>query len=217
MKKAIAYYRVSTDRQGRSGLGLEAQADAVSRFATHEGYTIIDTYTETESGKNDKRPELAAALARCKKERATLIIAKLDRLSRKVSFIASLNDSKVEFRACDNPHANKLQINILAAFAEHEREQISTRTKDALQAAKRRGVVLGRNGRNVLSKRNAAAAAQFAQDMRPKIEQLKAAGFKTVRALRDELNRQEVDTFRKGKRWHETSVHKLLNRLSLVS
>jgi DNA invertase Pin-like site-specific DNA recombinase len=140
MKKGIAYYRVSTDRQGKSGLGLEAQAEAVSNFAEREGYEVVAIFTETESGKKSQRPELLAALAQCRKERATLVIAKLDRLSRNVAFISNLMESRVDFKAVDNPHANRLMVHLLAAFAEHEREQISTRTKDALAAAKRRGV-----------------------------------------------------------------------------
>ena len=211
-KNAIAYYRVSTDRQGKSGLGLEAQIEAIDRFAGHEGYKIIGTFTETESGKQSQRPELLAALARCRKERATLIIAKLDRLSRKVSFISNLIDSNADFRAVDNPHANKFQIHILAAFAEHEREQISKRTKEALAAAKRRGVILGKHG-HILAKQNADAATEFADALRPTIEQLQANGFKTVRALEGELNRLNVPTYRAGKHWHRSSVYNLLSRL----
>lgn len=213
MKNAIAYYRVSTDRQGRSGLGLDAQADAVQQFAERESYTIIDTFTETESGKQDDRPELAAALARCKKERATLLIAKLDRLSRRVSFIASLMDTSADFRVVEIPDANKFQLHLMAAFSEYERDQISQRTKAALAVAKQRGTVLGRHGRDVLSKQNAAAADQFAQAMRSQIEQLRADGFKTVRALCAEMNRRDIPTYRIGKKWHRSNVYNLLNRL----
>lgn len=213
MKNAIAYYRVSTDRQGRSGLGLDAQADAINRFADHEGYTITGAFQEVESGKQSQRPQLLAALAQCKKERATLIIAKLDRLGRKVAFISNLMDSKADFRVVDNPHANRFQVHILAAFAEHEREQISTRTKDALAAAKRRGVQLGRHGIEVLSKQNAAAAAQFAEQLRPIVETIQAEGFTTVRAIRDELNRRGVPTYRQGSMWHYCSVYAILKRL----
>ena len=107
MKPAVAYYRVSTDQQSKSGLGLDAQKYAVTQFAEREGYAIADHYTEVESGKKDNRPQLLAALNQCKKQRATLIIAKLDRLGRKVSFIAKLIDSKVDFRAVDNPPRHK--------------------------------------------------------------------------------------------------------------
>lgn len=214
MKKAIAYYRVSTDRQGKSGLGLEAQAEAVSRFATQEGYQVIAEFTEVESGKKNKRPQLLTALAQCRKQRAMLVIAKLDRLGRNVAFISNLIESRVDFKAVDNPHANKLMVHMLAAFAEHEREQISTRTKDALRAAKRHGVQLGKHGKEVLSKINAATAADFAAQMQPIIHEIKAQGFTTIRAICAELNRREIPTFRNdGQQWHIQSVHTLLQRI----
>ena len=214
MKKAIAYYRVSTDRQGKSGLGLEAQAQAVSYFAEREGYEVVAIFTEIESGKKSQRPELLAALTQCRKERATLVIAKLDRLSRNVAFISNLMESRVDFKAVDNPHANRLMVHLLAAFAEHEREQISTRTKDALAAAKRRGVQLGRHGKEILSQENATAAVEFAARLRPTIQHLQAAGFTTVRAIRDELNRQQIPTYRAGSRWHIPNVYAVLKRLA---
>src|SRR4051794_1999837 len=138
----IAYYRVSTDRQGASGLGLEAQRATVLRhLATDQ---LAAEYTEVESGKkHTNRPQLLAALQECRKRRATLVIAKLDRLGRNVAFISALMESGAEFVCCDNPHANRLMLHMLAAFAEHEREQISQRTKAALAAAKARGVKLG--------------------------------------------------------------------------
>lgn len=212
MKKAIAYYRVSTDRQGKSGLGLEAQADAVSRFAAQEDFQVTAEFTEIESGKKNKHPQLLAALAQCKKQRATLVIAKLDRLGRNVAFISNLMESRVDFKAVDNPHANKLMVHLLAAFAEHEREQISTRTKDALGAAKRRGVQLGMHGKETLSKIN--AAADFAAGLKPIIEELKAEGFTTIRAVCAELNARQIPTFRNdGQQWHLQSVHRLLHRM----
>ena len=155
-----------------------------------------------------------AALAQCRQEKALLIIAKLDRLGRNVAFIANLMESRVDFKAVDNPYANKLMVHLLAAFAEHEREQISVRTRDALQAAKRRGVQLGKHGRDIESKRNAKAAVEFAESMKPLIESLRAEGFGTVRAIRDELNRRQVPTYRgQGQQWHLQSVHSLLKRL----
>ena len=217
MKKAIAYYRVSTDRQGKSGLGLEAQAEAVSRFAAQEGYQVTTEFTEVESGKKNKRPQLLAALAQCKKQRAMLIIAKLDRLGRNVAFISNLMESKVDFKAVDNPHANKLMVHMLAAFAEHEREQISTRTKEALKAAKHRGVLLGTYGKETLSKSNATTAADFAAQMRPIIYEMKAEGFTTIRAICAELNQRQIPTFRDdGQQWHMQSVHTLLQRIMVA-
>ncbi|MCE7061975.1 recombinase family protein [Dyadobacter sp. CY343] len=214
MKRAVAYFRVSTDRQGKSGLGLEAQHEAVHLFAQHQGYQVTAEFTEIESGKKNERPELMAALLLCRKEKAMLILAKLDRLVRNVAFIANLMESKVEFLAVDNPHANPLMVHLLAAFAEHERKQISTRTKEALQTAKRRGVLLGKHGREIESKKNSKAADQFAETMQPIINELKTEGFITVRGISDELNRRGVETFRNGsEQSHRTTVHRLLKRL----
>src|SRR6266478_2770642 len=142
-RQFVAYYRVSTDRQGRSGLGLDAQREAVFRHLASQAGDLIGEFCEVESGRRSDRPQLAAAIAAAKKPRATLIIAKLDRLARNVHFISGLLESGVEFVAADNPHANKMTIQLLAVFGEFEREQISARTKAALQAAKARGTVLG--------------------------------------------------------------------------
>ena len=139
----VAYFRVSTDRQGKSGLGLEAQREVVLNYLDGGRWTLIDEFTEIESGKRNDRPELEKAFAACKKQKAKLVIAKLDRLSRNLAFIATLMDSGVEFIAVDNPHANKLTIHILAAVAQHKREMISARTSAALKAAKARGKRLG--------------------------------------------------------------------------
>ena len=141
--KFVAYFRVSTDRHGKSGLGLEAQRQAVMAYLNGGSWALVDEFTEVESGKRNDRPQLAAALAACKKLKAKLVIAKLDRLGRNLAFIATLMESGVEFVAVDNPHANKLTVHILAAVAQHEREMISERTKVALAAAKRRGKRLG--------------------------------------------------------------------------
>ena len=139
----IAYYRVSTAKQGRSGLGLEAQKTAVLAYLNGGCWTLSAEFTEVESGKQADRPELARALAACRLIGATLVIAKLDRLTRNVAFLANLMESGAEFVACDNPHATKFTIHILAAVAELERQQISDRTKAALAAAKARGTQLG--------------------------------------------------------------------------
>ena len=213
MQTAIAYYRVSTDQQGKSGLGLEAQQESVRQFAEREGYRVTAHFTEIESGKKNKRPQLLAALDQCRKKKATLIIAKLDRLGRNVAFISNLMESKVQFKAADNPHADELMIHLLAAFAQHERKQISKRTTEALQAAKRRGQVLGTNGK-VLARQNRETADRFAEEMRPIIAGINAQKITTIRGIRDELNRQGVPTFRNdGQRWHYPGVRLLLNRL----
>ncbi len=209
MKSAIPYYRVSTERQGESGLGLEAQQKSVHEFAKANRYSLAQEFIEIESGVKSKRPVLQEALEACKREKAVLLIAKLDRLARNVAFISKLIESKVEFIAVDNPHANKLIVHIMAAFAEHERDQISSRTKDALKAAKARGVKLGSFGRNILSKRNKEKSQKFAQKMKPIIERLKEEGFETVREINDELNRLAIPTYHNQK-WHLPTVHKIL-------
>jgi DNA invertase Pin-like site-specific DNA recombinase len=157
----VAYYRVSTDRQGRSGLGLEAQQKAVRDYLDGGSWDLVGELTEVETGRANDRPELTKALALCRKHKAKLVIAKLDRLSRNLAFIATLTDSAVEFVAVDNPHANKLTIHILAAVAQHEREMIAARTKAALQAAKRRGRVLGRNATENLAPRYRQVSAML--------------------------------------------------------
>src|SRR3954454_18915621 len=141
--KFVAYYRVSTQKQGASGLGLDAQRKAVADYLDGGRWSLVAEFTEVESGKRNDRPELAKALATCRRTGATLIIAKLDRLARNVAFVSNLMEAGVEFVAVDFPTANRLTIHILAAVAEHEREMISARTKDALVAAKARGTRLG--------------------------------------------------------------------------
>jgi len=135
MTKYISYYRVSTQKQGKSGLGIDAQKTAVSNFIGKNAI-LINEFEEVESGKNDERPQLYKAIEQCKKENAILLIAKLDRLSRNVSFIYTLKDSKVDFRCCDMPDANSLTIGIMAVLAQDERERISQRTKSALAELK---------------------------------------------------------------------------------
>src|SRR5215213_4836727 len=139
----VAYHRVSTDRQGKSGLGLEAQRKAILDYLNGGAWELTAEFVEVESGKHSDRPQLVSALEACRKHKAKLVIAKLDRLSRNLAFIATLMESGVEFVAVDNPHATKLTVHILAAVAQHERELIGQRTRDALQAAKARGKKLG--------------------------------------------------------------------------
>ena len=217
MNKAIAYYRVSTDRQGKSGLGLEAQNETVKQFANFKQWELIGEFTEIESGKKSNRPQLQEALKQCLKQKAVLVIAKLDRLGRNVAFISSLMESKVEFVAVDNPHANRLMLHLLAAFAEHEREQISTRTKEALKVAKSRGVILGKHGKNVLSQENIKLADDFAEAIQPIIFKLKSEGFTTLRALRDELNNRSIASFRKDCKWHLDTVFHITKRIESIN
>lgn len=150
--KYVTYFRVSTDKQGKSGLGLEAQMASVSQFVGDRKAVVLDTFTEIESGKQANRPELTKALRKCSLTGAVLVIAKLDRLSRDIEFIANLQKSKVDFICCDMPDANTLTIGMMAVLAQYEREMISERTKAGLQAAKKRGVKLGNP--NLLQIRN---------------------------------------------------------------
>ncbi|SRR6266446_3702386 len=154
----IAYYRVSTKRQGQSGLGLDAQKDAVMAYLNGGNWTLKEEFVEVESGRKVKnRPALQQAIAACRKHKATLVIAKLDRLARNVAFISNLMESKVAFVAVDNPHATRFTLHILAAVAEHEADIISQRTKSALSAAKARGTELGRYGK-ILAEQNKEAS-----------------------------------------------------------
>jgi DNA invertase Pin-like site-specific DNA recombinase len=212
--KFVAYFRVSTDRQGKSGLGLDAQREAVMSYLNGGPWTLVAEFTEIESGKRADRPELEKALAACKKQKAKLVIAKLDRLSRNLAFIATLMESGVEFVAVDNPHMNKLTIHILAAVAEHEREMTSDRTKAALAAAKKRGQVLGnpnlaeaaRRGRAIAK----ANARRFAANVRPIIDEIMRAGATSHNAIAAKLNERNVRTARGGT-WTHVQVGAILH------
>ncbi|MCB4771044.1 recombinase family protein [Ancylobacter sp. Lp-2] len=206
----VAYFRVSTDRQGRSGLGLEAQQKAVSDYLNGGAWKLAGQFIETESGKDNDRPELAKALALCRKRKAKQVIAKLDRLSRNLSFIAALMDSGVEFVATDNPHANRLTIHILAAVAQHEREQIAERTRVALAAARARGTKLGRHGAEVLAVRHKAEATERAQHLVPVFAELADL---STRAAAAELNRRGIPT-PTGGQWHPIQVQRTRKRLA---
>ena len=207
----IAYYRVSTQRQGQSGLGLEAQKNAVAEFLRSHSGTLIAEFTEVESGRKRNRPQLKIALAECRSKKATLIIAKLDRLARNLHFITGLMESNVDFVAVDNPNANRLTLQILAAVAEDEARRISERTKAALAAAKTRGTRLGTTGR-ARAEENRTAAREFAEKLAPLIREIQATGATTAKAIADELNRRGVPTSKNG-RWHPTSVQRLQRRL----
>lgn len=218
MKKAIGYYRVSTGRQGVSGLGIEAQIKAVRDFARSNGYELSDEHIEIESGKNDQRPALIMALGQCRRHHATLLVARLDRMSRNVNFITSVLESDVDFTAIDVPTGEKFILHILAAVAEHERDQISKRTSLALQAAKARGVELGVYGRDILSKQNHERSLRFAHDMQPVIDKLAEDGITTVRAVAKALNTQHIPTYRNdGSKWHPSTVHKIISIINQKS
>ena len=213
-RRYIAYFRVSTDRQGKSGLGLDAQQQAVRDFLAGRG-ELLNAFTEIESGRRNDRPQLAAALAACKKHKAVLLIAKLDRLARNVFFISGLMESGVEFIAVDMPEANRLTIHILAAVAEHEREMISQRTKAALHAAKARGTKLGspqpKNGAAIRAQVLQDKADRFAANVLPVIHGLQAQGITRYKALARALNMRGIPTANK-RQWYGTTVKNLLQR-----
>lgn len=228
VKSIIAYYRVSTAKQGRSGLGLDGQQAAVGAFVAHRGCQLLASYQEVESGKKSDRPQLARALAHAKRSRATLVVAKLDRLARNVAFLSRLMESGVDFIAIDLEHANRLTIHILSAVAEGEAKAISDRTKAALQAAKARGTKLGSarpghwDGREQfraagLVKAREAAAAKIStaareaySDLLPLMQQRRAGGA-TLQQIADSLN-LEGHTTRRGAQWNANAVKRVIDR-----
>lgn len=207
----VAYVRVSTNRQEASGLGIEAQCEAVQRHAALVQGNLIETYIETESGSVAARPQLAAALALCRRRKATLLIARLDRLSRSLSFIAQLLDARVEIRCADMPEANRVTLQMMAVFSEYERTVIRDRTRVALAAAKARGVILGANGKT-LAAAHKAKAAGFAETLRPYVERGRQEGHGTLRTLGAYLTAHSVPTAAGGA-WHPKTVALLLDRL----
>lgn len=223
MTKCIAYYRVSTDRQGRSGLGLEAQTASVRDYVAHQGELIYE-YTEVESGKLNDRPELTKALAHARRIGGTLVIAKLDRLARNVAFTATLMESGTNFVAVDNSSANSLTIHILAAVAEDEARRISARTKEALAAYTARGGRLGANHPRCRSLTQAAAekgqrngvaanqrkARQAYADLLPQLRSLRQAG-KSYREIAKALDK-DGQTTRRGCKWNPIQVKRILDR-----
>lgn len=228
MKRIVAYYRVSTKKQGVSGLGLEGQKAAVAELAKRRGAKVLSEYTEIESGKRKDRPELAKALAHARRSKATLVVAKLDRLARNVAFLSALMESNADFVACDMEHANRLTIHILAAVAEAEAKAISERTKAALAAAKARGTKLGssrpghwdgreharlrgaKQGSVVAKKVRSEAADEAYADLYDRLNELRAEG-QTLRQIANDLN-LEGHTTRRGKPWNPTQVLRVLQR-----
>jgi DNA invertase Pin-like site-specific DNA recombinase len=219
--KFVAYLRVSTARQGRSGLGLEAQRKSVDDFLNGGSWKVIREFVEVESGKKaDNRPQLAKALQACRVHGAKLVIAKLDRLSRDAHFLLGLDKAGVDFVCADMPSANRLTVGIMAMVAEEERRMISERTKAALAAAKRRGVVLGgyRGGKLTTKARKAGSAAGKAKadaraaDLADTVKELQASGSASLRAIADGLDARGIPTAKGGK-WAPTQVMRLLERI----
>ncbi len=221
--RLVAYERVSTGRQGRSGLGLEAQRKAIDDFLESRTATLIGRFTEVESGRRNDRPELDKALQLARLTGATLVIAKLDRLSRNAAFLLTLQASGVRFLAVDMPEANDLIVGIMALVAQQEREAISRRTKEALAAARARGVKLGNpngaaalrrsddNGRSLRVTVSANADA-FAESLAPVLADIRAEGHLTLRTIAAELETRGIRTRRDG-RWQVSNVRNLLARL----
>ncbi len=216
--KFVSYLRVSTAKQGTSGLGLEAQRESVACFLNGGDWKLIQEVVEVESGKRNDRPALASALRLCRKHRATLVIAKLDRLARNVAFIANLMESGVDFVAVDMPQANRFVVHIMAAVAEQEAEAISKRTKAALAAAKARGTHLG--GRRVSAERfaeiqaaarqsHAQRAAEARASVLPAIAKIKASGATSLRQIAFGLNALEIPTPRGGE-WSAVQVQRVI-------
>ncbi len=221
MQQVVTYIRVSTAAQGRSGLGIEAQRAALARFIDAEGCEALGEFVEVETGKGadalDRRPQLAAALAMAKKARASVVVAKLDRLSRDVAFISDLMARRVPFIVAElGADADPFMLHLYAALAEKERHLISDRTRVALAARKAQGVKLG-NPTNLAEAGAKGAAAQraeadaFAANVMPVVRQIQASGATTTRAIADALNARGVRTARGGA-WYSSTVRNLLSR-----
>lgn len=219
----VSYLRVSTVKQGASGLGLEAQRKAVADHLNGGRWKLLAEYVEVESGKNNERTQLQNALRACRLHGATLLVAKLDRLARNAYFLLGLQESGVDFVACDMPAANRLTVGILAMVAEEEARMISARTTAALKAAKARGVKLGnpsnltykarRKGNDVSHAARADQALQRAQDVAPTIMEIQSAGASSLRQIARELNGRGIPAPRSGE-WSAVQVKRVLARLN---
>ena len=212
----ISYLRVSTERQGSDGLGIDSQRTAISNYLGLTGSSLEAEFVEVESGKRGDRPVLEAALQLCRRRKATLLVAKLDRLSRTVAFLSRLVETRVDFVAVDNPHANKLMVHMLAAFAEHERDMISSRTKAALSAARARGVRLG--SPKLDCARAAAAIALrrradgYCLNVAPVIAEIRRSGISTFAGIASALSARGIPTDRGGQ-WHAATVRNIERRV----
>jgi DNA invertase Pin-like site-specific DNA recombinase len=212
----VSYLRVSTGKQARSGLGLAAQRDVVERFAAQHGFTLVGEYVEVETGKGhdalERRPKLKAALAHARKLKAPVIVAKLCRLSRDVEFISHLMNRRLSFIVAElGPAVPSFMLHIYAAVAQQERELIAARTREALAAARKRGVKLGAHGKQLAAENKAQADAQ-ATALRPLLQELRARGTVSVRAVMRALNERGIPAARGGK-WSITSAARLLRRV----
>jgi len=218
--KFVAYYRVSTDKQGINGLGMDAQRDAVARYLNGGDWKLLAEFAEVESGKRNNRQEMEKAIALCRKEGATLLIAKLDRLARNAAFLLNLRDSGVDFIATDMPHADRFTVGIMALVAEKERDMISQRTKDGLAAAKRRGIKLGNprpaQALTVARSANVKQADVYAEGLIPAIREIRAAHVTSLRKIAQCLNARGFKTPHK-KSFHAQTVKNLSARIALAT
>lgn len=224
----IAYYRVSTAKQCASGLGLEAQQEMVRKYLDGGSWRLLDEFTEIESGKKDDRPELSKAIKLCQLKNAKLVVSKLDRLSRDLHFITSLQKSGIQFVVAENPDMNELTVHIFSAMAQHERKLISKRTKEALAQAKKRGVKLGNpilyEGKQIAGSGDTSNARRvktekandYALQMKDVIEDIQEAGFTSLRGVAQELNHRGFTT-RRNKEWTANSVRLCTMRFVTLS
>ena len=217
----VTYYRVSTQKQGRSGLGLEAQQASVREHLAHVGGAELASFVEVESGRKNDRPKLVAAILRCKQSNARLLVAKLDRLSRNAAFLMNLRDSSVQFEALDIPGANSMTVGVLALVAQHEAEAISARTKVALAARKARGLSLGTprdlaayqsRASRLGNLANRSKAQKRASEIAPAIDEARATGSTSLRKIVAYLNERSIPTPR-GKEWTPTAVKNALTHI----
>lgn len=220
----VGYYRVSTQKQGRSGLGLEAQQASVREYLQRVGGVELASYVEVESGRKNSRPQLEAAILRCRQSNATLLVAKLDRLSRNAAFLMNLKDSHVQFEALDIPGANSMTVGVLALVAQHEAEAISERTRKALAARKARGLPLGtprdmstyqQRASRLGNDTNRAKAEARAKLIAPAIDAARTAGNASLRQIAAYLNAESIPTPR-GKLWTATAVKNALEQLKVA-
>jgi DNA invertase Pin-like site-specific DNA recombinase len=220
--KFVSYIRVSTQKQGRSGLGLEAQRESISSYLNGGRWSLAGEFVEVESGKRKDRPELTKALSLCRLHRATLLVAKLDRLARNVAFISALMEAGVKFVAVDLPQANELTVHVMAAMAQYEAKAISDRTRVALAAAKARGAILGgrkvsaerwerisRKGRREGTEKRSELASKWACDVLPIIADIQQTGAASLREIAAALNERGIET-RRGGEWSAVQVARVL-------
>ncbi len=214
--KYIAYYRVSTDKQGIRGLGMESQKDIVESFVKKHNGDIVNSYLEVASGKKINREQLTLALKECKKNKAILIVAKLDRLARDALFVFELQKSKVDFVAADFPQADKLMIRIISVFAEHEADMISQRTKAALKKTKENGKKLGNPELHKINDERIKKSLEFADALKSIIMELREKNL-SYKKLAQELNLRGIKTSKGLNKWSPVLIHRVVSKLKTLT